>query len=72
MYYYITAEVYLNGFSNLSLKCRDQVHAMKPQTALEAMPVFEGQKSWGYKPKKNVVTEPSYPCGVTQPGRRQL
>lgn len=72
LYYYITAGVYLNGFSNLSLKCRDQVHALKPQTAFEAVTVFESQKNWGYKPKENGVTQPTYPCGATRPGRHQL
>jgi len=66
------AGVYLNGFSNLSLKSRDQVHTMKPQTASEAVPVFEGQKNWGYKPKENGVSQPTYLGGATLPGRHQL
>lgn len=52
MYYYITAGGYLNGFSNLSEKCRDQVHAMKQQTAFEAVPVFEGQKVGVTNPRR--------------------
>lgn len=64
MYCYITAGVYLNDFSHLSLKRRYQIHAMKPQTAFEVKPVFGGQKNGGYKPKETGITQPTYPCGA--------
>lgn len=64
MYCYITAGVYLNDFSHLSLKRRYQIHAMKPQTAFEVKPVFGGQKNGVYKPKETGITQPTYPCGA--------
>lgn len=32
--------------------------------------MFEGQETQGDKPKENEVTQSTYSCGSTQPGRR--